>query len=84
MDMHVWHRKEWPQFESIFKRFSSRLRKTDYPKGRKIGSDANGGGVALNSGNTNGMSGGIALNGGQDHQGCNVAIGAQCFNVPGR
>lgn len=33
---------------------------------------------------TNDMSGGVALNGGQDHQGCNVAIGAQCFNVPGR
>ena len=47
------------------------------------GSDANGGGVALNGGNTNDMSSGVALNGGQDHQGCNVAIGSQCFNVPG-
>ena len=40
--------------------------------------------MALNDGNTNGMSGGVALNGGQDHQGCNVAIGNQSFNVPGR
>jgi hypothetical protein len=48
------------------------------------GSDANGEGVALNGGNTNDMSGGVALNGGQDHPGCNVAIGSQCFNVPGR
>ena len=48
------------------------------------GSDANGGGLALDGGNTNVMRSGIALNGGQDHPGCNVAIGSQCFNVPGR
>ena len=42
------------------------------------------GGVALNDGNTNDMSGGVALNGGQDHQGCNVAIGSQCFNMSGK
>ncbi len=30
------------------------------------GSNANGGGVALNGGNTNDISGGVALNGGQD------------------
>ena len=46
--------------------------------------DANGGGVALNGGNTNGMRGGVALNGGQGHLGCNVAIGNRCLNVPGR
>jgi hypothetical protein len=45
---------------------------------------ADGGGVALNDGNTNDMSGGIALNGGQDHPGCNIAIGTKCFNLPGR
>lgn len=48
------------------------------------GSDANGGGVALNGGNTNDMSGGVALNGGQDHPVCNIAIGPQCLNEPGR
>ena len=42
------------------------------------------GGVASNGGNTNDISGGIALNGGQDYPGCNVAVGSQCFNVPGR
>ena len=49
-----------------------------------VGSIANGGGLALNGGNTNGIVGGIALNGGQVHTSCNVAIGSQCFNVPGR
>lgn len=34
------------------------------------GSDANGGGVALD--------------GGQTHPGCNAAIGNQCFNMPKR
>ena len=28
--------------------------------------------------------GGVALNGGQDHPGCNRAIGPQCLNQPGR
>jgi hypothetical protein len=42
----------------------------------------NGGGVALNGGDTNG--GGVALNGGDTHPGCNIAIGTQCFNMPGR
>jgi hypothetical protein len=31
--------------------------------------------------NANG--GGVALNGGQTHPGCNIAIGHQCFNKPG-
>jgi hypothetical protein len=38
----------------------------------------------LNGGNTNDMSGGVALNGGQDHPGCNVAIGTMCVNDTGR
>jgi hypothetical protein len=46
------------------------------------GSQANGGGVALNGGDTNG--GGVALNGGDTHPGCNIALGSQCFNMPGR
>jgi len=46
------------------------------------GSQANGGGLALNGGDTNG--GGVALNGGDTHPGCNVAIGHQCFNQPGK
>ena len=49
------------------------------------GSEANGangqnGGVAVGAGSdANGR-----LNGGQDHAGCNVAIGSHCFNVIGR
>jgi hypothetical protein len=45
------------------------------------GSNANGGGFAINGGDTNG--GGFAINGGQTLPGCNVAIGQQCFNQPG-
>ena len=52
------------------------------------GSHANGanghkGGIAIGAG-SHAIGGAVALNGGDTHPGCNVAIGHQCFNMPGR
>jgi len=41
------------------------------------------GGFAIGAGSeANG--GGVALNGGHDHPDCSIAIGPQCINQPGR
>jgi hypothetical protein len=62
----------------VFYYYSFLSTKSTKKKHDCIGSNANGGGVALNGGDTNG--GGVALNGGDTHPGCNIALGAQCFN----
>lgn len=49
------------------------------------GGDANGGDIAVGPhSNTDDMTNGIALDGGQDHPGCNIAIGTLCENETGR
>ncbi|HYT46235.1 MAG TPA: hypothetical protein VEP90_28155 [Methylomirabilota bacterium] len=52
--------------------------------GNGVGSQNGGnGGFAIGPGSqANG--GGVALNGGDTHPGCNIALGVQCFNMPGR
>jgi len=40
-------------------------------------------GFAIGAG-SNANGGGVALNGGDPHPDCNISLGAQCFNMPGR
>ena len=47
------------------------------------GGHTNVGGIAIGPG-SNANGGGDALLGGTTHPGCSIALGVQCFNMPGR